>query len=139
MVKRRIKSRRRSRRTTIGFQPVSTARQLIINSTLASSSYSYWSLGDGSFLCKATSLTVRCAASTPTNIRFSVDFSEDGQNWAMLWSSATGLVGTTPTLIRLRIPRYCDPQPYYRWSAISSGTPTLAGYALFSVRDPPSS
>lgn len=138
MTKSRKRRSNHSRKTTQGFQPVPTTVQLAVNATLTASTATHWEVGSSSQTAfyRPSSLLVRAAASSPTNLRFYISASDDSTTFTQVWSSATGLVGSTPTLIRLRAPRSLDPRSGYRWNAVSSGTPTLAGFARFTQYDP---
>jgi hypothetical protein len=80
-------------------------------------------------------MLVRAATSTPTNIIFGIEASDDATTWSSVWRSNTSVLGTNTQIIRLRAPRYLDPRFYYRWFALSSGTPVLAGAVRFSAID----
>lgn len=137
MVRRKNKTKK-SKRTTSGFQPIYTTTQLPINTIVTSGANGEWDVGDGSAFYRASSLVVRAAASTPSNLRFVAVSRSDPttQEWVQVWSSATSVIGTNSQLIRIRTPRMLDPNLYQGWRAVTSGSITMAGWCNFTKFDP---
>lgn len=144
MAPRRTRRRTHKRkRWTAGLQPLSSPQRVNVNTTLTASSNHYWAVEgtSTSTFCKPSSISIRVASAIPTNFRVFLQYSNSpnpssDSDWTSVWSSATTVISTTGLFVRLRAPRSLDPRASYRWGAVSSGTPVLAGWVTFSIMDP---
>lgn len=133
------KGTKRVQRSTWGFSPVASTDVVAVSHKLTASEFYWWvplRSSETDAVCRPSSLVVRAAADTPTNLRFAASLSDDGSTWRQIWSSNTGLVGTNSQLIKLKIPKIAGRANFARIGAVSSGTPTLCGSATFVFYDP---
>lgn len=131
---------RRGTRSTAAFQSPGFALNLTVNTTLTASTVHYETansaLTAASAVLRPTSICVRAASATPTNLVVTAQTSNDGTTWTTVYESAVTLIGTNAQLYRLRAPRNIEFKFYARWGLLSSGAPVIAGYVTFGVRDP---
>lgn len=139
--KRSTRTRNRKQRGTPGFSTPGFALNCTVNQTLTASTYhdidasGYVTSTNGTVL-RPTSVCVRAASSAPASLRVVAQTSSNGGDWVDVYSTATTIVGATCQLYRCRAPKATDFKTYARWRFISNGSPVVAGYVTFGVRDP---